>query len=45
MDVPFHPTSGSPGLAVAEPEAPDYFSERDGARYAGLHLLVDLREA
>jgi S-adenosylmethionine decarboxylase len=27
-------------LTVAE--APDYFSERDGSRYAGLHLLVDL---
>lgn len=23
----------------------DYFSERDGVRYAGLHLLVDLWEA
>ena len=42
MGVAFPPTSGCPGLAAAEPEIPDYFSERDGARYAGLHLLVDL---
>jgi S-adenosylmethionine decarboxylase len=26
-------------------EAHDYFTERDGARYAGLHVLLDLWEA
>ena len=33
--------------AVPGPEAPpkDYFIERDGVRYAGTHLIIDLWEA
>ncbi len=31
----------NPGAAAAAP-GPDYFVERDGVRFAGMHLLVDL---
>ena len=31
-----------PGLHVSEDERTDYFVERDGMKFAGMHLLVDL---
>jgi len=36
-----HPQSG-PATHVSEDERTDYFVERDGMKFAGMHLLVDL---
>lgn len=35
-------SDGRPGSAAREEVPKDYFIERDGARYAGTHLIVDL---
>ena len=48
MDSQAHPAtslSSTQGLVPNPPPSKDYFIERDGARYAGTHLIIDLRGA
>lgn len=33
---------GIQGVGVTPPPAPDYFVERDGVRFAGMHVLIDM---
>lgn len=48
MDSRTRPVESHSSVHVSEPDSEfrkDYFIERDGARYAGTHLIVDLRGA
>lgn len=42
---PGTPDTSTATAAAAKPDAKDYFVSRDGVRYAGSHLIIDLWDA